>query len=183
MKVKPTKTSGEVVLEIKSGDEPMLKAAATASFRIRRILVPIDFSDCSKKALSYAIPFAKQHNATLTLLYVAPSLSYGPGEYGVIDEATLEENLKTSGRKELERLAADHVRGEVGADTVVRTGTASDEIVELAKALPADLVVLSTHGHTGLKHVLLGSVAEHVVRNAPCPVLVVRENEHEFLAP
>jgi nucleotide-binding universal stress UspA family protein len=61
-------------------------------------------------------------------------------------------------------------------------GSPTLEIVEMARSLPADLIVISTHGRTGLKHVVLGSVAEHVVRRAPCPVLVVREEEHEILA-
>jgi nucleotide-binding universal stress UspA family protein len=63
----------------------------------------------------------------------------------------------------------------------VRTGTAFLEIAEAAKSLEADLIIIATHGYTGLKHLLLGSTAERVVRSAPCPVLVVREHEHEFV--
>jgi len=151
-------------------------------FRLKRILVPIDFSDCSKKALQYALPLAKQHQAAITLLYVVPTTSYAAGEYGGIDYASLEADARASADKTLAALVVDEIRGEVSADTVVCTGTPAPEIIEVAKRLPADMIIVSTHGRTGLKHVFLGSVAENVVRHAPCPVLVVREREHEFLA-
>ena len=89
--------------------------------------------------------------------------------------------MHASGEKQLSALAAAEVRGELSVDTVIRTGPVAAEIIAVAQSLPADLIVVSTHGRTGLKHVLLGSVTEHVVRHAPCPVFVVREKEHEFL--
>src|SRR6186713_2625063 len=93
MKAKPSKYPGKVVLEINRRDDPLLAAAsngpATSPFRLKRILVPIDFSDCSKKALQYALPLAKQHRAAITLLYVVPP-SYAVGEYGGIDYTSLE---------------------------------------------------------------------------------------------
>jgi nucleotide-binding universal stress UspA family protein len=184
MKAKPTKYPGEVVLELNRRDDPLLAAAssgpATSPFRLKKILVPIDFSDCSKKALQYAIPLAEQNGAALTLLYVV-STNYTVGEYGGIDYASLEAEILASGEKELCKLVVDEVRGEVPADTIVRTGSPALSIIEAAQSLAADLIVVSTHGRTGLKHALLGSVAEHVVRRAPCPVLVVREEEHEFV--
>jgi len=184
MKAKPTKHPGEVVLELSRNDEPLMAAAsrspAVSPFRLKRILVPIDFSDCAKKALQYAIPLAKEHEAALTLLYVVPT-NYASGEYGGIDYASLEADMRASGDKQLSALAVDEVRGEVSADTLIRTGSAAAEIINVARSLPADLIVVSTHGRTGLKHVFLGSVTEHVIRHAPCPVLVVREREHEFL--
>lgn len=186
MKAKPTSKRGEVTLEISRRDEPLLdaatRAAATSPFRMKKILVPVDFSDCSKKALQYAIPLARQHGAVLTLLHVVPP-AYSAGEYGGIDYAQLEASMRVSGDKELARLVAEEVRGEVSADSMVRVGPPVLEIIETAKTLPADVIVISTHGRTGLKHVLLGSVAERVVRHAPCPVLVVREIEHEFITP
>jgi len=158
-------------------------------FRIKNILVPIDFSDCSKKALQYALPLAKEYQAAITLVYVVsqtyPSAlapAYGSIEYTAIDYTQLTQNLKESGAKELEKLAELEVSGEIAAKTVVRVGAPAEEIVETARSLQADIIVISTHGRTGLKHVLLGSVAEHVVQRAPCPVLVVREREHEILA-
>ena len=181
MKVKPTKNSGAVVLEVNRRDESLLTAATTTPFRLKKILVPIDFSDCSKKALQYALPLAKQHEAAITLLYVVPR-SYTVGEYGGVDYASLEAELRASSDKQLATLAVDEVRGEVAADTLVSTGSPAAEIIQAAKQTLVDLIVISTHGRTGLKHVFLGSVTEHVVRHAPCPVLVVREREHEFLA-
>src|SRR5262245_54103883 len=181
MKVKPTKNSGEVVLEVNRRDEPLLTAATTAPFRLKKILVPIDFSDCSKKALQYALPLAKQHQAAITLFYVLPSPSY-VGEYGGIDYASLEADMRASSDKQLATLLVDEGRSEVAAETLVSTGSPAAEIVEAARQICADLIVISTHGRTGLKHVFLGSVTEYVVRHAPCPVLVVREREHEFLA-
>ena len=183
MKAKPSNKPGEVVLELNRRDEPLMAAAsATASpFRLKKILVPIDFSDCATKALQYAIPLAKEHQAALTLLYVVPP-PYAVGEYSGIDYAQLQADMRVSGDKELAKVAVDEVRGAVPTDTLVRVGSPAVEIVEAARSLDADAIVISTHGRTGLKHVLLGSVVENVVRRAPCPVLVVREREHEFLA-
>ena len=120
------------------------KSAATASplpFRIKSILVPIDFSDCSKKALRYALPLAKEHQAVLTLLYVvAPAC--GAGESGGVDYAQLEASMREGGEKELAKLAVDEVRGEVSADTLIRVGSPAREIIETARSLPADLIVI-----------------------------------------
>jgi universal stress protein A len=186
MKAKPANRSGAVTLELNRRDEPLMDAAARTAvkspLKLKRILVPIDFSDCSKKALQYALPLAKEHQAALTLLYVVPPPAYGTGEYGGIDYVQLEASLTQGGEKELAKLAVDEVRGEVSTDTLVRVGSPAREIVDAARRVPADLIVISTHGRTGLKHVLLGSVAEHVVQRAPCPVFVVREREHEILA-
>jgi universal stress protein A len=181
MKIKPAKHSGEVVMELGRDDAPLLNAATISPFRLTNILVPIDFSDCSKKALQYALPLAKQHGAAITLLYVVPNPPYTSGEYGFVDYGPIDASMRENATKELTALALEVAQGEIPADTEVRTGSAAVEIVELAKTLPADLIVVSTHGHSGLKHVLLGSVAEHVVRHAPCPVLVVREREREFV--
>ena len=185
MKARRTRNPGEVALELNRRDEPLMDAATRIAvkspFKIKHILVPIDFSDCSKKALQYALPLAKEHEAALTLLYVVPP-AYGAGEYSGIDYAQLEASMREGGEKELAKLATDEVRGEVSADALVRVGSPAVNIIEVARSLPADLIVISTHGRTGLNHVFLGSVAEHVVQRAPCPVFVVREHEHEILA-
>ena len=172
---------GNVVLELGKRDEQLLAAASAAPFRIKQILVPIDFSDCSAKALQYAVALAQQHAAVVTLLYVVQTVP-AYGEYGAIESVAAEAEMRTAGQERLTGIIRDGIKGKIAADGAVRSGSPSHEIVELARNLPADLIVVSTHGHTGLKHVLLGSVTEHVVRNAPCPVLVVREQEHEFIA-
>ena len=185
MKVKPGNCSGEVLLKLDRRDEPLLLAAndrqGKSPFRIYNILVPVDFSDCSKKALRYAIPLAKEHEAALTLLYVVPN-SYALGEYGGIAYMPAAGELCAAASRDVDKLILTEVKAEVPAEARVLIGNPSHEITEAAKTLPTDLIVISTHGRTGLKHVLLGSVAEHVIRHAPCPVLVVREQEHEFLA-
>jgi len=176
MKIKPAKKNGRVLMEVGRRDVPLL---ASSPIKIREILVPVDFSDCAEKALKYAIPFAKQFEARITLLHVV-QLNYLVGtEFATVDYTFVEKDLRTQAANHLERLSSIDER--VKCKTVVRTGQPVVEIVEAAKKLQTDLIVISTHGRTGLKHVLLGSVAENVVRHAPCPVLVVREKEHEFV--
>ncbi len=148
--------------------------------RIQRILVPVDFSASAEKAMHYAVSFARQFDAKIILLHVRP-VPYYPAEIGgfpavVPTTEPLTEKLKA-------RLEADVARlipPEMHERTVFRIGTAFDEICKCARRLGTDLIIIATHGHTGLKHMLLGSTAERVVRHAPCPVLVVREHEHEF---
>lgn len=186
MKARPTHNPGEVTLELNRRDERLLDAATRSAvkspFIIKKILVPIDFSDCSKKALQYALPLAKEHQATITLLYIVPP-AYRGDEYSTFNYAQLEASMREGGEKDLAKLAADEVPGGLPTDRIVAVGSPAREIIETAKALPADLIVIATHGRTGLKHAFLGSVAEHVVRRAPCPVFVVREREHEILTP
>jgi universal stress protein A len=147
---------------------------------LKRIVVPIDFSACSRKALQYAIPFAEQFQASLTLLYVV-QVNYAVGELGAIDVSMLEVEMRQQASQRLAELVRDEVRQRVPAEAIVRTGRPVMEIVSAARDLEADLIILSTHGYTGLKHVLLGSTAENVLRHAPCPVLAVREHEREFI--
>jgi universal stress protein A len=185
MKAKPTKKEGEVILQLNRSDEDLLEAASCPprpAFTIKQVLVPVDFSECSKKALQYAVVLAREHKAAITLLYVEPTTSYALGEYGGINYAALEGDLRANADRDLATLVVDEVRGVVPADTITRSGAPPEAIIDVAKKLPADIIVIATHGRTGLKHVLLGSVAEHVVRKAPCPVLVVREQEREILA-
>jgi nucleotide-binding universal stress UspA family protein len=184
MKIKPASRSGSVLMEMDADDTDLLadtdRANALAPFKLKSILVPMDFSACSKKALHYALPFARQFGASLTLLYVA-HIPYVGAEVGGIDYALIETQLRTGGMKEIERIAGEEVGAEIPTRAIVRVGLPHHEIAKAAKEIDADLIILSTHGHTGLKHVFLGSTAEKVVRHAPCPVLVVREREHEFV--
>jgi nucleotide-binding universal stress UspA family protein len=187
MKIRPARKSGKVVIEL-DRKEPQLPAresgpavAALPVFKLKKILVPIDFSECSRKALTYAVPMAKQFDAVIVLLFVV-QVHYPVPDWGVVDTPLIERQLRDTGEAELANLAAQEIRGQVQAATLVRVGNAYHEIVATARAEEADLIVMSTHGHTGLKHVLLGSTTERVVRYAPCPVLIVREFEHEFVA-
>ncbi len=183
MKVKPALKRGHVMVDLDSKDEKLLSSgnpSAKPGFELKRILVPIDFSDCSKKALQYAIPFARQFGAELILLHVV-QVNYYAGDFGTVDVALLEGEMRKNGQRQLDSLATEMASRDLSFKTEVRTGRTTSEIVNLANETNTDLIILATHGHTGLKHVLLGSVAENVVRHAPCPVLIVREVEHDFV--
>jgi nucleotide-binding universal stress UspA family protein len=187
MKVKPTRKRGRVLVEVGRQDESLFtrgagEPARPAPFALRRILVPVDFSECSRKALEYAIPLARQFHSTLLLVYVMPVHYVVGSEFGPVDVPLPEAELRQNCERELQRLADRNVQGAVPVEIRVGRGQPVHELVRLARDGQVDLILLSTHGHTGLKHVLLGSVTENVVRYAPCPVLVVREHQHEFLA-
>ena len=183
MKIKPSAKPGEVVVEVGDRDEPLLAAGAGAlPFQIGKILVPIDFSECSKKALQYALPFARQCHASIWLLNVV-RLVYPTGELGTMAPPLSEAEATESSRAALDQLVRSAIGEKVPTAVLVRVGLPAEEIILAARELGMDLIIISTHGHTGLKHVLLGSTAEQVVRRAPCPVLTVREHEHDFVAP
>jgi nucleotide-binding universal stress UspA family protein len=149
-----------------------------AVLRMEKILVPLDFSKASRKALTYAVPFAEQFGARIVLLHVVEPVVYPATDLGylAIDETTLIDSAK----KTMNQFAKNAIKPRFLERTLVRTGKPHQEIVSTARGLKVDLIVLSTHGYTGLKHAMLGSTAERVVRYAPCPVLIVREQEHEF---
>ena len=144
---------------------------------IKRILVPVDFSDTSLQALEYAIEFGKPLKAEIVVVFVvepvyftAPTELYAPAA----NVGMLLDEQRRIGREQLTRLAAGLQKRRINARTVLQTGTAYQVITDTAKRLKVDLIVMATHGRTGLSHVLLGSVAERVVRTAQCPVLTVR---------
>ena len=148
-------------------------------FRLKKILVPVDFSDCSKKALQYAIPFVRQFAAELILVHVAQR--YLPsGELASLSTEFMQRELCDTGEKGLATLQQS-LAEDVPCKTVLRVGQAHTEIIAVAAELEVDLIILSTHGRSGLAHVFLGSTTERIVRHARCPVLVVREVEHEFI--
>jgi universal stress protein A len=143
---------------------------------IGQVLVPLDFSDHSQRALQYAVSFAAQFSAKLTLLHVVEPVVY-PSEFGYAPVAVdaLNKSSLESAQERLDAFAAKKVPARLRNQTLVRTGTAFDEIARAARDVNADIIILSTHGYTGLKHVMLGSTAERVVRHSPCPVLVLRQ--------
>jgi nucleotide-binding universal stress UspA family protein len=180
MKVKPARKPGKVMVELGPRDQTWLGSPGSPLFRIKQILVPVDFSECSRKALRYAVPMAKQFEAGLSLVYVV-QLAYAFGEFGPTDYPAMEVDMKAEAERQLSELAAEEIGTVVPYTSRVRVGRPATEIVEAARELESDLIIIATHGHTGLKHVLLGSVAENVVRQAPCPVLTVRQEEREFV--
>lgn len=176
MKIKPTSRMGGVTVELgpQEGQIPAQTVKSAPIFKVQRILVPVDFSDCSNKALQYAIPFAKQFGAELVLLHVVQPYPAVP-EIGPVEVETIQD-----GRRELDALRQT-VPEAIRSSVSLRTGDPSLEITRTAAELAADLIIISTHGHKGLTRMLLGSTTEKVVRRAPCPVLIVRESEREFI--
>jgi len=145
------------------------------SFKLNKILVPVDFSDCSKKALNFAAEFAPRFNASLILLYVVEQYFPVP-EMTTVDLGLMQSRMRESGEQELARLRQS-LDPNLRAETALHLGNPAVEIVKAAEELDADLIIVSTHGRTGLAHVFLGSTAEKTVRHAHCPVLVLRDRE------
>jgi len=144
-------------------------------FRVKSILVPIDYSPPSRKALNYAVSVAQQFKAKLTLLTVVEPM--GTPDFAASFPLVMEDDkLMALAKKNLEGVmkSARVPRGMV-EKILVRFGRSFHEITEAARTRKVDLIIISTHGYSGLKHVLLGSTTERVVRHAPCPVLVVRQ--------
>lgn len=152
---------------------------------LKRILVPTDFSEPSERAAVYALELAKRYGAEVHCVHVsdipadlmATSAYYmtGPSEQFV-------DQVRDESKKSLEAFAAKNFAG-LGAKTVFLEGRPFVEIIRYARDEKIDLVVIATHGRSGLKHALFGSVAEKVVRKAPCPVLVVKRDERDFVMP
>jgi universal stress protein A len=152
-------------------------------FLVERILVPIDFSELSKKALHYAIALARSAGASLIVLNVVrtgkhryePELISSPqfeaGKWRKLDER--------------ERQLVDFCRREIGRDpkseAIIQIGKPAREIINTAKARYVDLIIMATHGVKGMNRILKSSTAQQVVGEAPCPVLVVSEQEHELI--
>lgn len=139
----------------------------------KNILVPFDFSKSAEAALRYAITVARQFEGKITLVYVVE-----PTAFADFDTNPLILDNEAAALKAKERLTALRLQQDDDAryisDIKVNIGKPFQEITSLARGLKQDLIIISTHGRTALKHVLLGSTAEKVVRHAHCPVLVVR---------
>ena len=152
--------------------------------QIKTILFPTDFSHGARAAMDHAISLAKDYEATLILLYVIQDISiaewYIPSSLSV---ASLLEDMEKSASQEMEKWIAE-VSGRVkNVERIVTRGVPFVEIIKTAKDKNADLIVIGTHGRTGIDHMLFGSTAEKVVRKASCPVLTVRIAGKEFTMP
>jgi nucleotide-binding universal stress UspA family protein len=153
-----------------------LGSTALPTFPPRRILVPLDYSSRSMRALDLAETLARQTGAALAVIHIAEPMSY-PTDlgYAPVISGEVEAELQAGAQRRLEEIVGGLQARGVVAEGSLRTGRPFSEIVESARAPGVDLIVLTTHGFTGLKHVLLGSTAERVVRHAACPVWVLRD--------
>lgn len=151
---------------------------------IKKILFPTDFSLLSTAALKYAVHFARDYKAQLHIVHVVDEayqywISMAPSTVPV--GAPIVEDVVRHAREGLEKMVGERSLAEINVFTDVLVGRPFAEIVRYAAEHTIDLIVIGTHGRGGLSHMLLGSVAEKVVRKAPCPVLTVHHPEHEFV--
>ena len=141
---------------------------------VRKICCPVDFSECSRKAMQVACDWAKRLDAELTLLHVYQHPGYPtPEGFVMASPDTLQQLMHSIDRGFAEWKKQAEATG-VKVSTAAVMGVPFEEIARGAKDLGYDLIVMGTHGRTGIRHALLGSVAERVVRTSPCPVLTVR---------
>jgi nucleotide-binding universal stress UspA family protein len=154
--------------------------------QLNRILVPTDFSEFSRPALDYACAIAARFAAELHLLHVTPDPAMIVPEAAAFSVESMQAQAEAQtkeAQKQLAQLPGDGWDNGRPIIREVRTGAAFLEILDYAKTQNIDLIVIGTHGRSGLMHVLMGSVAEKVVRKSPCPVLTVRPEGHQFVTP
>lgn len=140
----------------------------------RKILVPLDFSAHSEVALGVAIDLAREHGAELHLLHAYELPTAVTMAYGIAIPQSVWDGVQEAATARLEQGRQRVEAAGVPVKTHLATAPAADAIIATAETLAIDLVVMGTRGLAGLKHVLLGSVAERTIRNAPCPVLTVK---------
>lgn len=149
-------------------------------FQIRTILLPTDFSECAGYALSYATSLARQAGAQIICVHVIEPVVPTVGYTGMAEPlpiADISEQLEDSAERELPKIAGCEECAGLEVEDVIAHGDAASEIVRVAGERKVDLIVIASHGRTGLGRILFGSTAESVVRHAPCPVLVVKPPE------
>ena len=153
--------------------------------QLNSLLVATDFGETSKSALEYGRNLARAFGARLHVLHVAARVaSMSAAEFDPTNVADLQADIIEDANRQLNLLLTDNDRRQLQVNAMVLGSTSpAAAIVDYAKETHVDIIIVGTHGRGGISRLLMGSVAEHVVRNAPCPVLVVRPNEHEFILP
>ncbi|MBO1224201.1 MAG: universal stress protein [Candidatus Scalindua sediminis] len=149
---------------------------------LKKILCPIDHSDCSKEALKYAVTFAMKDEAKLYLLHVIDIRSFDESLDTMTRQMPDDETMKQLKTKLFE-CVPEEIRNDMQVEALVVQGIPFAEIISIAKKNKVDMIVMGTHGRTGLAHIMIGSVSEKVVRKAHCPVLTVRQSDHKFVMP
>ena len=143
--------------------------------RFERILLATDFSDYSEVACEYAVTLAKTFNSSLLVLHVINEPVDLRGFYVPhISFEQLEQEIETGATKMLETFCKENLQDFSGYETMVIAGVPYEEIIRIASEKEESLIVIGTHGRTGLDHLIFGSTAERVVRGAPCPVMTIR---------
>lgn len=153
--------------------------------KLKKILYPTDFSESSLEALQYAVTFARDFKAQLVLMHVVNEKIFSEGlnlPRAAAPEALEQEMAEEAGRRLRMLIPADQ-RAGLDVQMVILLGMPFLEIIRYAKANDVDLIVIGTHGRSGVEHIIFGSTAEKVVRKAPCPVLSVKPAQREFVMP
>ena len=153
---------------------------------LKHILVATDFGDAAGVAFAYGRELARTFGASLEVLHIADNvLARGfAGEGYMAAYPDLQRDVEEAAARQLDALVCDEDRAVLSAKTVIRVSTSpAMAIVDYAREAHSDLIIMGTHGRGAMAHLLMGSVAERVVRTAPCPVLTVRTPEHEFVLP
>jgi nucleotide-binding universal stress UspA family protein len=153
---------------------------------LKNVLVATDFSEPSAAALEYGRALARTFSACLHVVHVVDNASVQGmlADAAAVEYAELLRDIEASGHRQLEAALGDDDRRELNAKAVLLTSTRpAAGIVSYAQTANIDLIVIGTHGRAGWSHLIMGSVAEKVVRTAPCPVLTVRHPQHEFVSP
>jgi nucleotide-binding universal stress UspA family protein len=151
---------------------------------LKKILVATDFSEPADAALAYGRAFARTFGGTLYLLHVVDDmyLRLGGDAYAAV-LPDLQEDVERETRERLARIAADDELSALTVEMVITSGATAQAIVDYAEKEDVQLIVVGTHGRSGVAHFFMGSVAERVVRTAHCPVLTVRQSERDFVTP
>jgi nucleotide-binding universal stress UspA family protein len=158
-----------------------LQSQTSEQIHIGNILVPTDFSDGSRKAVIYGISLARQFGARLSLLHVVEPTPPFTG-LETVPIAIEPQTQLADGEKRMGEFVAQNVPADVAVTPLVRSGSTAREISDFAKTHEIDLLIASIHPHNRVSRAVFGGITERIVHQAPCPILIVRENEHEFLA-
>jgi nucleotide-binding universal stress UspA family protein len=146
----------------------------------KKILCPLDFSEFTDEIVDYAVSIAGKYGAELHFLHVIPNLNYyTPYESFLTPEnlIALESSIETEVGKDFDKIMK---KIDMPVKKIIKSGAPFVEIIEYVKAESIDLIVMGTHGRSGIEHILIGSVAEKVVRKSPCPVLTIRPRNKAF---
>lgn len=151
---------------------------------IKKILFPTDFSETAEDVLSYALSLARKYGAKIDVLHVIHEFADMTGFYVPhISYDVLEKEMEDAAVDNMNRFCEENIKGEAEYEIHTRRGVPFNEIIKAAREFDSDVIVMGTHGRTGIDHVLFGSTAEKVVRKSSIPVLTVRDREREFSMP